>query len=434
MNTTELRGKKGIKKIEHGNKRDRLSELPDELLVHILSFLPTTDAVRTVLLRRFGNLWTLIPTLTFEHPNDDKLVCNVLKHHKSPVIHTLELCDVVGLSQATLTKCAKLASTKKTKDLFLFMEYGKLCVVPPHVFQSQHIVTLVLSNIKIGLKRPVFVGSLMRLELVDVRFCEGALEKVIDGSPCLKDLLIVNPIGLQGVQFTAPNIEMLMLSLHERHVMSFTLDCPNLRILHVEKSYMSQLQFINVSSVYYASINPYGISHRGLGQLVHAFPKIEVLIVGYEAYAQLRQCGNSKLDLEDNKWVRLSLRPRVHGSCLRNIICKLLKASQCLQTLIIYANGDYFCDCNMLQRELSSPCVLKKLKTITIHECEKPYKGLIQLIEFVLKSAVVLDELVIRCSSKDTLFSTEGLEFIKQISSFPRASPNAVAINIMFST
>ncbi|XP_021759012.1 FBD-associated F-box protein At4g10400-like [Chenopodium quinoa] len=430
MNTTKLQGNK---KIKHGNKRDRLSELPDELLVHILSFLPTTDAVRTVLLRRFGNLWTLIPTLTFEDPDDDEFVCNVLKHHKSPVIHRLKLCDVVGLSQTTLTKCANLASTKKTEQLLLFMEYGDLCVVPRRVFRSQHIVTLVLDGLKLALKRPVFVGSLMRLELVNVKFCKGALERVIDGCPCLKDLLIVNPIGIRGVQFTAPNIEMLMLELQD--VMDFTIDCPNLSILHVEKTYTEQLQFINVSSVYYASITiPCSIPHRDFAQLVDTFPNIEVLIVGYEAYAQLRQCGNSKLDLEDNnKWVRLSLRPRVHGSCLRNIICKLLKASQCLQTLIIYANGDYFCDCNMLQRELSSPCVLKKLETITIHECEKPYKGLLQLIEFVLKSAVVLEKLVIRCS-KDKLFSTEGLEFINQVSSFPTASRKKVEINIMLST
>ncbi|KAK9666455.1 hypothetical protein RND81_14G186100 [Saponaria officinalis] len=36
--------------------RDRLSEMPDEVIVHILSCMPTLDAVRTVLLRRFGNL------------------------------------------------------------------------------------------------------------------------------------------------------------------------------------------------------------------------------------------------------------------------------------------------------------------------------------------------------------------------------------------
>jgi len=47
-----------------GSSRERLSELPDGVLVHILSFLPTVDAVRTVL-GRFGNLWTLVHSLYF---------------------------------------------------------------------------------------------------------------------------------------------------------------------------------------------------------------------------------------------------------------------------------------------------------------------------------------------------------------------------------
>ncbi|XP_021740211.1 uncharacterized protein LOC110706586 isoform X4 [Chenopodium quinoa] len=36
--------------------RDRLSELPDDILVHILSFLPILDAVRTMSIRRFDEV------------------------------------------------------------------------------------------------------------------------------------------------------------------------------------------------------------------------------------------------------------------------------------------------------------------------------------------------------------------------------------------
>ncbi|KAH9615073.1 hypothetical protein KSS87_007575, partial [Heliosperma pusillum] len=37
---------------EHYTGRDRLSEMPDEVIVHILSFMSTADAVRTMLIRR----------------------------------------------------------------------------------------------------------------------------------------------------------------------------------------------------------------------------------------------------------------------------------------------------------------------------------------------------------------------------------------------
>ncbi|KAM5571940.1 F-box protein [Rosa sericea] len=47
---------------------DRISELPDAILCHILSFLPTTFyAVRTTILStRWKNVWTSVPNLVFE--------------------------------------------------------------------------------------------------------------------------------------------------------------------------------------------------------------------------------------------------------------------------------------------------------------------------------------------------------------------------------
>ncbi|KAH6816612.1 hypothetical protein C2S51_021432 [Perilla frutescens var. frutescens] len=47
-------------------RRDRLSELPDSLILQILSFLPVKDVVPTTLLsKRYSNLWTTIPCLYF---------------------------------------------------------------------------------------------------------------------------------------------------------------------------------------------------------------------------------------------------------------------------------------------------------------------------------------------------------------------------------
>lgn len=44
---------------------DRLSELPNSLILHILELLPTIDAVRTTILsNRWKNLWTTIGCLT----------------------------------------------------------------------------------------------------------------------------------------------------------------------------------------------------------------------------------------------------------------------------------------------------------------------------------------------------------------------------------
>ncbi|XP_042451551.1 F-box/LRR-repeat protein 25-like [Zingiber officinale] len=47
---------------------DYLSNLPDELLSHILSFLPTLDSIRTsVLSRRWRHVWTSVPVINFSY-------------------------------------------------------------------------------------------------------------------------------------------------------------------------------------------------------------------------------------------------------------------------------------------------------------------------------------------------------------------------------
>ncbi|KAK4435487.1 hypothetical protein Salat_0712100 [Sesamum alatum] len=58
-------GRKKPKTCE-GNK-DFFSYLPDPILMHILSFLPLRDAIKTVLFRRFGNLWLSMPVLDLDN-------------------------------------------------------------------------------------------------------------------------------------------------------------------------------------------------------------------------------------------------------------------------------------------------------------------------------------------------------------------------------
>ncbi|KAK2999737.1 hypothetical protein RJ639_023525 [Escallonia herrerae] len=78
---------------------DRLSNLPHEILCHILSFLPTKNAVATsILSSRYSSLWSCIPVLDFHYqPHFHspqkfvEFVNKVLTGNRSPSIDTFML-------------------------------------------------------------------------------------------------------------------------------------------------------------------------------------------------------------------------------------------------------------------------------------------------------------------------------------------------------
>ncbi|KAJ3690763.1 hypothetical protein LUZ61_019927 [Rhynchospora tenuis] len=49
---------------------DRISELHDSIITHILSYLPTKEAVQTQRLsKRWRNVWAFVPVLDFDNGN-----------------------------------------------------------------------------------------------------------------------------------------------------------------------------------------------------------------------------------------------------------------------------------------------------------------------------------------------------------------------------
>lgn len=102
-----------------GPKKDRISQLPDEILVNILSRLAVKEAADTsVLSRRWRSLWTWIDRLDFDatKPLDEvALKTHLRKRHMKKymrwVSSTLEMCKGQRLEQFRicfhLNECAQ---------------------------------------------------------------------------------------------------------------------------------------------------------------------------------------------------------------------------------------------------------------------------------------------------------------------------------------
>ncbi|XP_074307640.1 F-box/LRR-repeat protein At3g26922-like [Silene latifolia] len=249
--------------------RDRLSEMPDEVILHILSFLSTFDAVRTVLLRRFGNLWTLVPTLKFDFQEFEEVldnyqgkndyfgqfnifIRNVLMLHKRLSIDTFHLslrpCEFLESKDVDDVKVwLRFALGREAKEIkFYTLCYDSFL---PN-FTSQSLVTLELRGFRIDPQLQVTLGSLKKLSLDSVVMCEEAFQQFISGCPSLQELRIVNPYEIEKLSFTAPNIDKLSLVHEDEYYVDdklMLLDIPNLKSLALNVCSLPVI--IDVSSV-----------------------------------------------------------------------------------------------------------------------------------------------------------------------------------------
>ncbi|XP_057732185.1 F-box/LRR-repeat protein At4g14096-like isoform X2 [Arachis stenosperma] len=249
QNQRNLSGKVAIKRTR---KIDRISSLPDSLLCHILSFLPTIEAKATgVLSRRWRHLWKEVPVLYFEDDpfnrpgfSDDEIeecfvdfVDNVVAQHKVPHVEKFKLeCSVCG--EDTLTRWISSAVGPHLKELDLCLciyrdDYPETCDLPQSVFTCASLESLALKyRIYLYSLPDVCLPSLKNLEL-DTIYVNP--EKVLSGCPVLENLkLILEAFPLNpGINYPA---------IHMPHSLK--------RLTFADKSREDSLKLLEVDTPY----------------------------------------------------------------------------------------------------------------------------------------------------------------------------------------
>ncbi|XP_058772407.1 FBD-associated F-box protein At3g52670-like isoform X2 [Vicia villosa] len=138
---------------------DRISSLPDEVISHILSFLPTKLAATTsILSKRWNPLWLSVPTLNF----DDKTSQNIESFLKF-VSSALLSRDITLPIQSFHLKCVNASKRRHSLDINAFFDAVaqrrvqnvslRLTIrvnVPPSLFTCRTLVVLHLRKIKVN--------------------------------------------------------------------------------------------------------------------------------------------------------------------------------------------------------------------------------------------------------------------------------------------
>ncbi|CAK9175527.1 unnamed protein product [Ilex paraguariensis] len=205
---------------------DRISNLPNSLIGHILSFLPTKCAVRTsILSTKWKQMWTLISNLDFDssqisHPpqsNADqceksfvKFVYRVLLLLKVSSVNKFRL-SYSGTS-VNVNDWVSAALSRNGREIDLSLNVGWSDLLPSDLFTCNTLVILKLRFVALSVPNLVCLQSLKTLHLESAEFRDDESRKRLFCScPMLEDLVLIYCAWENFLSISAPALKSLII-------------------------------------------------------------------------------------------------------------------------------------------------------------------------------------------------------------------------------
>ncbi|KAG7576768.1 F-box domain [Arabidopsis thaliana x Arabidopsis arenosa] len=189
--------------------KDRISALPDDLLLQILCLIPTKDAVTTMILsKRWRFVWTMLPKLDYtdryegEKSNPKKSVWDFLDKslqlHKAPSLERLRIhlgqqCPVdVDVEKWVLNAVERFVRELILEIRFIPTADPILTSLPKSLYTCKTIVKLTLcGKIFVDVPSSACLPSLVSLVLVSVVYeDQDSHVRLLSSCPVLRDLFV----------------------------------------------------------------------------------------------------------------------------------------------------------------------------------------------------------------------------------------------------
>lgn len=227
---------------------DRLSELPDFILLLMLSFLPTRDAIKTsTLSRRWDRLWTSVSTLKFHLPHCQKtpedfinfVYCALLLHESQRISKfSIRLyynekfaSHVDAWICSAIRKRVKVLHLDFTRQVSYTPGRDVPYALPHHFFDNETFTELKLNFCSFKMHGvQLSWKSLRKLSLRQIVLTDDMINGILAGCPVLEGLVLEQCSSLTFLSIPSAKLKILTLSnmqneikIYVSHLLSLTL-------------------------------------------------------------------------------------------------------------------------------------------------------------------------------------------------------------------
>ncbi|XP_074273932.1 F-box/LRR-repeat protein At3g59190-like isoform X1 [Silene latifolia] len=215
---------------------DRISSLPDELLGHVLSFLPTRCAVRTsILSKSWRRIFTLTSCLSFndfDGPTEcfTEFVYNVLELHQISPIKKFSLVCQATYDKSDLNTWFSKVVQKGVQEIYYWVFDQEH--VPDAIVMCETLVTLEIVNVEnFEIPLSAWLPNLKSLNLGCVQFVDyDSMQRLFSACKLLEELTLDNCVcsDLGYVIISAGSLKVLTIKKCTFEDGYFAIDAPNL--------------------------------------------------------------------------------------------------------------------------------------------------------------------------------------------------------------
>ncbi|CAN8325996.1 unnamed protein product [Cochlearia groenlandica] len=355
---------------------DKISQLSDDLLLRILSFVPTKDVVGTSLLsKRWRFLWKLMPILEYDdsnHIGDYKIfsqfVYRSLLSNKAPVLDKFELSVGSECPCVDIGLWIDNTVSRRVRDLEIEIRSIKeeFVSMPSSLYNSDTLVALRLIDfVLLNAPLSVCLPSLKILSLECVNYKDdGTLPRLLSGCPNLEDLLVERCEGDTTMNsiIVVPSLQILTLidtcsGKCDRNV----IDAPSLKYITITDNVVyNSRQIENMPKLDEANVE---ISHGVTHEFLRALTSARRLSLCLSLSEVMNPCG-----MIFNQLVHLDLYTIDEGWW--DLLARMLQDSPNLQTLKLINKHDSNCSAKEIPSDWNLPssvpeCLLFTLEAFT---------------------------------------------------------------------